>query len=93
MERTAAGAYPAARLRKERAMSCRTLTLVKGGQKYIFRYSPGMENPIVDEIVRLAEDPQTNLDWLDAATLSFQVAQGAAIEAYRVMVPVPPADE
>jgi len=71
-------------------MSHKTLTLVKSGQKYVFRYSAGSENAIVDEIVRLAEDPQTNLDWLDAATLSFQVAQGAAVDSYRIMIPAPP---
>ena len=71
-------------------MSHKTLTLVKSGQRYVFRYSAGNENAIVDAIVGLAEDPQTNLDWLDAATLSFQVAQGAAADSYRALVPAPP---
>jgi len=59
-------------------MTTRTLTLAKGGHKYVFRYAPGYEDDVVDEIMRLAEDAQTNLDWLDAATLSFQVAHYAA---------------
>jgi len=74
-------------------MSHKTLTLVKSGHKYVFRYSPGNESEIVDEIARLAENPKANLDWLDAATLSFQVAQGAAVDSYRVMIPAPPKPE
>ena len=60
-------------------MSARVLSLAKGDHRYIFRYSPGNENQVVDEIMRLADDPQTNLDWLDAATLGFQVAHYTAL--------------
>jgi len=59
-------------------MTTRTISLVKGGHKYIFRYSSGCEDEVVDEIMRLAEDPRSDLDWLDAATLSFQITQYAA---------------
>lgn len=61
-------------------MGTRVLSLIKGGHKYVFRYSQGCEDDIVDEIMRLAEDPWTNLDWLDAATLSFQVTHYAAVD-------------
>lgn len=60
-------------------MSVRVLSLAKGTHKYIFRYTPGCENQVIDEIMRLADDPDTNLDWLDAATLGFQVAHYTAI--------------
>jgi len=60
-------------------MSVRVLSLAKGTHKYIFRYTPGCESQIVDEIMRLADDPDTNLDWLDAATLGFQVAHYTAL--------------
>lgn len=66
-------------------MNTKTLSLVKGGHKYVFRYAPGSENQMVDEIVRLAEDADCNLDWLDAATLSFQVARNAAMECRRTL--------
>ena len=59
-------------------MTTQTLSLDKDGHTYVFRYSPGRENEVMDEIIRLAEDPQSTLDWLDAATLSFQVAQSAS---------------
>ncbi len=59
-------------------MSTRTLTLVKAGHKYVFRYGPGREREIIDHIMRLAEDGGSNLDWMDAAMLSFQVTHDAA---------------
>ena len=73
-------------------MAARTMTMVKGPHKYVFRYSEGSENDIVEEIVRLADDPDVNLDWLDAATLSFQVAQNAAVDCDRVLSPGSPYD-
>lgn len=54
-------------------MSTRTLSLVKGGQKHVFRYCKGSEAEVVNEIMQLAEDKESPLDWLDAATLSFQI--------------------
>ncbi len=59
-------------------MGPRVLSLAKDSHKYIFRYTPGCEQQVIDEIMRLADDPDTSLDWLDAATLGFQVAQQAA---------------
>ena len=61
-------------------MAARMLSLTKGGHKYVFHYSAGCEEELVDQIMHLAEDPQTNLDWLDAATLSFQVARYSATD-------------
>ena len=69
-------------------MSTRTLSLVKGGHKYVFRYSLGCEDDIVDAIMALAEDKRAPVDWLDAATLSFQVTQNAAAECRRVLSPI-----
>jgi hypothetical protein len=60
----------------------RSLTLTKDGHRYAFRYLPGSEDEIVVELMRLAEDADCNLDWLDAATLSFQVTQNAAMDCY-----------
>ena len=66
-------------------MNTKTLSLVKDGHKYLFRYAPGSENELVEEIIRMAEDDQCNLDWLDAATLSFQVARNAAAACTRTV--------
>lgn len=56
----------------------RTLGLVKDGHKYIFRYACGNEDRLVDQIMDMVEDENNNLDWLDAANLSYQVTQYAA---------------
>lgn len=54
-------------------MATKVLILDKGGRKYVFRYSPGDERVVMDHLWRLAEDPWCELDWLDAAMLSFQI--------------------
>ena len=64
-------------------MDKRVLGLVKDEHSYMFRYEAGSEGRVVDEIVRLVEDGRTNLDWLDAANLSFQITQYAAEECSR----------
>jgi hypothetical protein len=66
-------------------MATRTLSLVKDGHRYVFRYATGSEDAVLDEILRLAESADANFDWLDAATLSFQVTHYAA-----TAVPGPP---
>jgi len=71
-------AHPPRPMNEITTMETRTLMLAKGGHHYIFRYLAGMEDEIVEEIMRLAESRACDLDWLDAATLSFQVAQYAA---------------
>ncbi len=59
-------------------MSKRTVQLTKDGHEYVFSYALGHEGQIVDEFMQLAADRETEFDWLDAATLGFQVAQRAA---------------
>ena len=68
-------------------MNTRLLTFAKEGHKYIFRYSNGCENQIIDELIQLAEDEDTVLDWLDAATLSYHVTQYAASECRDTLDP------
>jgi len=68
-------------------MTTRTLSLVKGGHKYIFRYCPGCEDEMLDAIMELAESQQSPVDWLDAATLSFQVTQNTAADCVEALSP------
>jgi hypothetical protein len=63
----------------------RTISMTKGGRKFVFRYPRGHEDDIVDAIVSLAEDDSCPIDWLDAATLSYQVTQYAAADCARVL--------
>ena len=61
------------------------LSLKKGATTYVFRYAPGCEDEVVDEIMRLAADESSEIDWLDAANLGFQITQNAAANCYRQM--------
>jgi hypothetical protein len=55
-----------------------TLILDKGARKYVFRYTPGSEGQVMDQLWRLAEDERCDLDWMDAAAGTFQVLAQAA---------------
>ena len=68
-------------------MTTRTLSLVKGGHKYVLRYSHGCEDDMLDAIMELAESDDNPVDWLDAATLSFQVTQNTAANCIQTMTP------
>jgi len=59
-------------------MTTKTMRFAKGGQNYIFRYRYDMQDEMIDHIMGLAESDKYNVDWLDAATLSFQISQHAA---------------
>ena len=56
------------------------LRLDKNGITYLFRYADGSEDEVVGELIRLAQDAWSGLDWLDAATLSFQVVRRVAMD-------------
>ncbi|MFP4052500.1 MAG: hypothetical protein ACLFV7_01385 [Phycisphaerae bacterium] len=68
-------------------MILRTLSIEKDGHLFMFRYTPGCEDYVVEELVRLAEDPDHRVDWLDAATLSFQVTHHAAQDCSKALSP------
>jgi len=68
-------------------MKMRSVSLAKQGHSYLFRYAPGCEDAVVDEVMVLADDPDAPLDWLDAATLSFQVAKYTAESCDGVLKP------
>jgi hypothetical protein len=76
-----------------RTMITRTLRFDKDGHTYILTYARGMEDAAVEEVMRLADDRKLNFDWLDAATLSFQITGYAAEDVYGPMAPDPLAME
>ena len=53
----------------------RQVVLVKGAQRWVFRYAPGDEVRLLGDLARLAEDPASGLTWFDAAVLSHQMGQ------------------
>jgi hypothetical protein len=53
----------------------RQVSLVKGGQQYVFRYIPGEEVKLLNGLADMARDPNCELNWFDAAVLSHQMGQ------------------
>ncbi|MBI5724664.1 MAG: hypothetical protein HZA50_11945 [Planctomycetes bacterium] len=62
-------------------MRTRTVSLTRAGQKFVFRYLPGQEKDVLDEIVRIALDLDGDLDMVDAMALCCQVAVSAEDES------------
>lgn len=56
-------------------MDLRQISLVKGSQRYVFRYTPGSEPEIIDAFIGLADDVESEFDWFDAAVLSYQMGK------------------
>jgi hypothetical protein len=63
-------------------MTIRTVSLSKDGHAWVFRYPAGQEDRVVEELMYLAEDRTSAFDWVDAATLSFQVTEFAARDCH-----------
>jgi hypothetical protein len=58
----------------------RQLSLVKGHQRYVFRYEPGREAEIITAFASMATDPKSEFDWFDAAVLSYQMGRRLEME-------------
>lgn len=53
----------------------RQLSLVKGEERFVFRYQPGHEAMVIDAFAELAADGASRFDWFDAAVLSYQMGR------------------
>lgn len=51
------------------------VVLIKGAQRYVFRYEPGEEAKLISDLTDMAQDPECDLNWFDAAVLSHQMGQ------------------
>lgn len=58
----------------------RCLSLTKGRQRFVFRYAVGRESELLAALVALADDPDSEFDWFDAAVLSYQLGHRRAEE-------------
>lgn len=63
----------------------RQLTLIKKGHYYLFRYLPGDEASLIQNLIDKAEDPRCPLDWFDAAVLSHQMGHRMASEMQNIL--------
>ncbi|MGC9454402.1 MAG: hypothetical protein ACP5HU_06010 [Phycisphaerae bacterium] len=69
-------------------MNMRTLAATAGNHHYVFRYAPGQEDRVVDEVMRLADDPDTPFGWSDAARMCFQAVHTATQDGCPVGLPM-----
>jgi hypothetical protein len=53
----------------------RQLSLVKGEERFVFRYEAGREPEVIDAFASLAGDDESCFDWFDAAVLSYQMGR------------------
>ena len=53
----------------------RQLSLVKGEERFVFRYHAGQEAEVIDVFASMASDPASSFDWFDAAVLSYQMGR------------------
>lgn len=53
----------------------RQLSLVKGEERFVFRYQTGQETNVIDSFAGLAGDSTSTFDWFDAAVLSYQMGR------------------
>lgn len=56
----------------------KTLELVKGRERFVYRYEVGSESALLDELIVQVNARQ--IDWFDAAVLSHQLGQHLAKE-------------
>lgn len=52
-----------------------TISLVKSGHTFCFRYEVGEEETVLDALAEMAKRRELPFDWFDAAVLSHQLGQ------------------
>ena len=58
----------------------KTLSLVKGNERFCFRYEVGQEVKVLDALIDLVNRRDVEFDWFDAAVVSHQLGQHLAKE-------------
>ncbi len=62
----------------------RQLSLVKGDERFVFRYGAGQEAEVIDAFASMANDRASEFDWFDAAVLSYQMGRRLETELDQV---------
>ena len=65
----------------------RQLSLVKGEERFIFRYQAGQETEVIDAFASMAADRANEFDWFDAAVLSYQMGRRLETELEQLAAP------
>lgn len=75
---------------EEAASEEHELVLVKNGQRYVFRCAHGNESQLLLQLAGMVRDPDSPLDWFDAAMLSHQMGQRLSRRIDRMVDPQKP---
>jgi hypothetical protein len=51
------------------------IALVKGNERWNFRWEPGDESLLINRVAEMARDPDIPFDWFDAAVVCKHIAQ------------------
>jgi len=51
------------------------ISLIKGEERWLFRWEPGDESMLINCIAELAREPAVPFDWFDAAVICKHIAQ------------------
>ena len=63
----------------------RQLSLMKGTERFIFRYRTGQEADVIDAFAQMAGSDESEFDWFDAAVLSYQMGRRLETELDQVV--------
>lgn len=64
----------------------RQLSLVKGEERFVFRYQTGQESEVIDAFASMAADETSCFDWFDAAVLSYQMGRRIETDLEQIAV-------
>lgn len=64
----------------------RQLSLLKGEERFIFRYQAGQEAEVIDAFAALASNHESEFDWFDAAVLSYQMGRRLETELDQIAI-------
>lgn len=64
----------------------RQLSLVKGEERFVFRYQAGQESQVIDAFASMAGNQDSCFDWFDAAVLSYQMGRRIESDLDRMAV-------
>lgn len=66
-------------------MDTRSVELEKNGHLFVMRYAVGLEDEVVEHLMMLADDRESEFNWMDAAAMSFRITQSAAADCIDTM--------
>lgn len=72
-------------------MDIHTIAMKKPKRLYVLKYSEGSEERAVEEVMRWADDPACEIDWQDAANISWRVLNSITANFDSLAKPTPTA--